>query len=85
MTAETFADWCEVDEGFAICGTRMKEAHRDSMGVKWCFKCRKRHEFWWVVMVPDGMSYYGPHAEIHGVTDECTDLFPGWSREWVED
>jgi hypothetical protein len=63
----------------------MKEASRRSMGEKWCFHCRKRDNFDWVVMVPDGLSYYGPHVEIHGVKRGCTDLFPGWTREWGED
>lgn len=85
MSAETIADWCESDGNFAICGTRMKERSRESMGIRWCFHCRTRHEFFSVVMVPDGMSYYGPHWEIHGVGDYCTDLFPGWTRNWEED
>ena len=80
-TTETYADWCVDDGAFAICGTRMVEHSRRSEGVKWCFKCRKRHEFWWVVMAPDGLSYYGPSAHMEGVTDECRDLFPG--RYWA--
>jgi len=75
------ADWCEDGDDFAICGTRMKEHSRRSQGAKWCFHCRKRHEFFWVVMVPDGLSYYGPSADMEGIGDWCTDLFPGWSRE----
>ena len=82
---ETSADWCEDYGDLTICGTDMEEASRKSMGVKWCFHCRKRHEFWLVVMAPTGMSYYGPHVEIHGETRDCTDLFPGWTREWGED
>lgn len=83
--AEQWADWCESDGSFAICGTRMREHSRRSEGIKWCFHCRKRHEFWFVVTVPDGLSYYGPNYSIDGPTRECTDLFPGWSREWEED
>jgi hypothetical protein len=85
MTTLATADWCEATEGFAICGTRMREDSRRLYGRRWCFHCRVRHDFDWVVMVPDGLSYYGPHAEIQGPTSQCTDLFPGWSREWVED
>ena len=81
----TTADWCEVEGDLAICGTRMKEHSRRSMGIKWCFHCRKRHEFFWVVSVPVGISYYGPDADIEGIGSDCTDLFPGWTREWVED
>jgi len=71
------ADWCVSDGQFSICGTAMKEHSRTSEGIKWCFHCRRRHEFFWVVMVPDGLSYYGPSAGMEGVTSECSDLFPG--------
>ena len=82
---EVTADWCEVQGDLTICGTHMKELSRRSQGTKWCFHCRKRHEFFWVVSVPVGISYYGPSADLEGIGNECTDLFPGWSREWVED
>lgn len=82
MSAEPVADWCEDHGDVVICGTDMEEASRRSMGVKWCFTCRKRHEFWWVVMAPVGLSYYGPHVEIQGTRSGCSDLFPGWIREW---
>ena len=85
MSAEKWADWCEESGGVTFAGTRMVEHSRKSWGERWCFKCRTRHEFWFVVMVPDGLSYYGPHGEAHGVMDGCTDLFPGWSRAWGED
>lgn len=81
MNVEASADWCESDGTLAICGTRMTEYARSSMGQRWCFTCRRRHNFERVVMVPDGLSYYGPHAEIRGVAERCTDLFPGWTRE----
>lgn len=84
-TVEVWADWCESTDGFSMCGTRMKEHSRKSEGIKWCFHCRTRHEFFFVVTVPDGMSYYGPSASIEGIKRDCTDLFPGWSREWEED
>jgi len=79
------ADWCHDDGNVAVCGTRMKEYSRDSEGIKWCFHCRKRHEFFFVVTVPDGISYYGPSAHIEGSGRECTDLFPGWSHGWNEE
>jgi hypothetical protein len=83
MTAdvEKWADWCVSDGGFAMTGTQMVEHSRRSEGDRWCFHCRKRHEFFWVVMVPDGLSYYGPSAGMEGPTSDCTDLFPGWYRE----
>jgi hypothetical protein len=38
----------------AICsGPPMREHSRKSMGVRWCFKCRGRHEFAWIVMASD--------------------------------
>ena len=83
VTADTQADWCQIGEDFAICGTDMKEHSRRSEGVKWCFHHRGRAEFARIVSVPDGLSYYGPSVAI-----KCThcsaldgDLFPGWSRE----
>lgn len=79
------ADWCVDDGALAMCGTRMKEHSRRSEGVKWCFHCRKRHEFEQVVSVPDGWSYYGPDFAIEGIKPECTDLFPGWVRTWGEE
>lgn len=89
MTAPTaadraHADWCATDGQVSICGTRMIEHSRRSEGDRWCFHCRKRHEFFWVVMVPDGLSYYGPTAHMDGVRPDCTDLFPGCYREIEE-
>ena len=75
------ADWCADNGQVAICGTDMEEYHRDSMGERWCFTCRKRHEFWWVYMAPSGLSYYGPTAHVEGARNGCRDLFPGWYRE----
>lgn len=82
--SEEWADWCEADGAVAICGTRMVEHSRRSEGIKWCFTCRTRHEFWWVVSVPDGLSYYDPEAGMEGVKRGCRDLFPGWHRGWEE-
>lgn len=81
----TSADWCSKEGGISISGTRMKEHSRKNMGERWCFHCRKRHDFWDVMMVPDGYSYYGPHSYIEGIKPYCTDLFPGWTRELIED
>ena len=85
MSAEKWADWCIDDGQMSMVGTRMKEHGRRSQGDRWCFHCRKRHEFWWVVMVPDGLSYYGPQAHMWGIKPDCTDLFPGWKREAVDE
>lgn len=83
MSAES-ADWCVGSEALSISGTRMMEARRKAWGNKWCFHCRTRHEFDWVLYTPDGPSYYGPYVEIEGPRRGCTDLFPGWTREWEE-
>lgn len=85
MSTET-ADWCVTEGSLTICGTRMKEHSRTSEGILWCFRCRTRSEFERVVMVPDGLSYYGPDVSIDcancGAQDG--DLFPGWTREWED-
>lgn len=80
--SEAYADWCAQGPSVVICGTRMKEVSRTSQGERWCFRCRKRHEFFLVVSAPDGPSYYDPSPSIEGPTRDCTDLFPGWEREW---
>ncbi len=82
---EASADWSTTDGTVTICGTHMREYSRRSEGDRWCFHHRRRHEFWWVVTVPDGESYYGPGARMEGLDRDCTDLFPGWVREAVED
>lgn len=86
MTAPS-ADWCIERDDVVICGTDMEESDRRSIGLRWCFRCRRRVDFERVCMRPTGPSYYGPSAHV-----ECTnckaldgDLFPGWTREWSED
>lgn len=81
----------------AIChGPEMEETSRTSMGVKWCFKCRKRAEFTWIVMSPvidwdDEASIYaamwGPtaHSECGNCGAHAGELFPGWSYSFEED
>ena len=81
MSQETSADWCVENGGIAICGTDMEEYSRESIGERWCFTCRVRHDFTWVYMRPTGLSYYGPTARLQGMSMSCSDLFPGWVRE----
>lgn len=80
------ADYCTPIAGGVVCGTRMVESSRTTEGVRWCFTCRRRVEFVRIVMVPDGLSYYGPTVDIR--CGECSsidgDLFPGRCREWDE-
>jgi hypothetical protein len=74
-----------------ILRTPMEEVARRSEGERWCFRCRKRREFVYVVTRPivrsldDTGSWYGPTHQI-----ECTicravdgDCFPGTEREWA--
>lgn len=70
--------------------TPMKEISRKSIGEKWCFICRKRREFVYIISAPivtsinDTGAYYGPTHQIEcticGTTD--SDCFPGTEREW---
>lgn len=65
-------------------GPDMKEIFRKSEGEKWCFHCRKRREFFYVVTAPIEPSYYGPNPDVkcgHCNTSDA-DLFPGGYREW---
>lgn len=85
MNAETVADWCVSDGKFAMSGTRMKEHSREPHGeLRWCFRCRAHRQFWLVVKVPDGLSYYGPEASVRCTICDTSDgdLFPGRYREW---
>lgn len=53
-------------------------------GERWCFVCRKRREFYYIVTAPVEPSYYGPNPDIkcgHCKTSDG-DLFPGREREW---
>jgi hypothetical protein len=82
-----------------ICrGPEMKERHRDPMGVKWCFKCRGRHEFDWIVMGADMaldddgqispsmyMAEPTAHSECSGCGRRDGQLFPGWSYRWEDE
>lgn len=85
--SDTSADYCTDLGGVIVCGTRMVEHSRRSEGIKWCFQCRTRAEFHWIVMVPDGPSYYGPEAYMKcSNCDEIDgDLFPGRYREWGDE
>lgn len=79
-----------------ICrGPQMREASRDSMGVRWCFACRKRHNFTWVVMTPvidwddEGSitaAMWGPtaHSECSNCKQRGSELFPGWEYAEVD-
>lgn len=70
-------------------GPQMEEASRTPMGTKWCFKCRTRAEFTWIVKAPvidwdDDNSIaaatIGPyaHSECGNCKQHAGELFPGW-------
>jgi hypothetical protein len=73
-----------------ILHTPMEEVARKAHGERWCFVCRKRRDFEYVITRPivtsihDTGAWYGPSHRI-----ECTfckttdsDCFPGTAREW---
>ena len=61
-----------------------KEIHRESKGIKWCFHCRKRYEFLYIVTAEIEPSYYGPNPSVRcsNCNTDDGDCFPGTSREW---
>ena len=77
------------DPAVTICGPSGWEIiHDEADGERWCFKCRKRREFRYIVgRDPDYMNdYYGPSAHVECSVCKTTDgdCFPGWSREWED-
>lgn len=63
----------------------LQEVVRQRNGKKrWCFTCRKRRDFEYVVQSPAVMSSYGPtpHIECSVCHTHDSDLFPGHIREW---
>lgn len=77
-----------------ICWEPQEETYRRPDGTRWCFTCRSRQPFDYVVMSPvedrddpDTWSYYGPtpHIECATCHTHDGDVFPGCSREWSDD
>lgn len=69
-----------------ICREEMREVVRQADGERFCFVCRKRRAFLYVVDTPVGMSYYGPTPRIECATCGTIDgdMFPGRAREWLD-
>jgi hypothetical protein len=68
-----------------ICREELEEIVRRTDGKpRWCFHCRTRREFLYVVQAPVGLSYYGPtpHVECATCGTYDGDCFPGTEREW---
>ena len=63
---------------------RTREIHREELGERWCFHCRKRRDFAYTVTGEIEPSYYGPNPDVKcnhcGTSDG--DLFPGRERVW---
>lgn len=67
--------------------TPMKEHSRKPDGTRWCFHCRKRREFLFIVKAPtDPYSYYGasPSVRCSACNTMDGDLFPGNYRQWED-
>jgi hypothetical protein len=68
-------------------GPELEEVVRRPDGEeRWCFKCRAKRRFEYVVLAPIEMSHYGPTPMIECATCHLTDadLFPGRQREWSD-
>lgn len=67
-----------------ICREEMREVHRESLGERWCFRCRKRREFLYIVTAPVAPSYYGPNPSIRCASCDQIDGDVGFGggREW---
>lgn len=75
-----------------VCGAPMTERKRWDEGVMWCFHCRKRVQFWQVLLVASkeaieaSMGFWTHTRRIeceHGHLNG--DLFPGRWREWDDE
>ena len=73
--------------GGSICGEEMREVRREPDGAeRWCYHCRTRRPFDFVVRAPVGPSWYDPNPGVECATCHLRDgdLFPGRYREWEE-
>lgn len=60
-----------------------RRTHRED---QWCFVCRAKRQFDYVVMSPVEVSWYGPYRQIECTTCKTVDgdCFPGTQREWED-
>lgn len=73
--------------------TPMEEVWREDWKERWCFTCRKRLTFEYVVSIPICITgdetgcWYGPTNSIECPNCHRTDAdcFPGTSREWSDE
>jgi hypothetical protein len=80
-----------------ILRTPMEEIVRRPDGERWCFTCRERRDFEYVVEAPvidpaipldeQTGAYYGPtpHIECSVCKTWDGDCFPGTNREWGDE
>ena len=68
-----------------VCAPEMREVHRETVGVRWCFHCRERVEFVFVVLdTVEKPTYWDPIRAIRCSACNTTDGDCGFgrSREW---
>ena len=74
---------CEQYGNLTICRTPGHTEKTDDSKVAWCFGCRKRRTFHWMVFFPEIPSYYDPHGYWQCEQTESekwrnhSDVFPG--------
>jgi hypothetical protein len=71
--------------GGVVCGpTKVIEVSRKEKGIHWCFVCRQRVPFFFVVRRDDvEEDYYGPWMSVEDEKGHINgDLFPGRERVW---
>lgn len=74
-------------DGVTICRPgAIEEIVRDEIETRWCFVCRARRMFVYVVAREVGPSWYEPNQSIRCATSDHIDgdLFPGRAREWED-
>jgi hypothetical protein len=75
----------QIGDGAVIClAGPQREIHREELGERWCFRCRKRREFIYTVVADTEPSYYEPNPFIRCAACNTTDgdLGFGRMREW---
>lgn len=77
--------------GLVICGRGAQKVVRDEKDgdERWCFKCRKRREFRFIVTaaVDWEHDYYGPSGSVRCAVCHSNDgdCFPGTYRMWGDE
>ena len=87
MTCHEIVDQDDRVVGHVCDAGPYEEIHRESIGQRWCFECRKRTEYFYVVTAPtDPMSWYGPTPGYKcGSCGKDGYCFPGAWIEWGDE